>query len=279
MTTDREQLESERDFLLRSLDDLEVEREAGAIDEESYAQLHDDYTARAAATIRALRDGVDARPESPPPVSTKRRAAVIAGVVVFALVAGVALAAGLGARLPGQTASGNSQDQRLSAAATAIGKEITALQKQANANPDDYDVRLRLADAYARNNDLPTALKQWDAAISIDANRPEAHAQAGRALYLVSEQLTDKDEQAKLVSEAKAAFDKAIEVGPDYPDTYLFRAVLEAAILDPAAARADVEMFLAKAPADHPLRPNGLALQRQLTSASAPTSTTVPSSP
>jgi cytochrome c-type biogenesis protein CcmH/NrfG len=279
VTIDREQLESERDYLLQSLDDLEVEREAGAIDDESYAQLRDDYTARAAATIRALRDGVDARPEPPPPVAGKRRVAVIAAIVVFALVAGVALASALGARLPGQTASGNSQDDRVSAAATAIGEEIIRLQKQANASPDDYEARLRLADAYARNNDLPTALKQWDAAITISPDRPEAHAQAGRALYLVSEQLADRDQQAKLVSEAKAAFDKAIEVGPDYPDSYLFRAVLEAATIDQAAARADVEMFLLKAPTDHELRPNALALQRQLTSASAATSTTVPSSP
>ncbi len=58
----REQLEAERDFLLKSLDDLEAERAAGGIDEESYQALHDDYTARAAATIRTLRDGVDARP-------------------------------------------------------------------------------------------------------------------------------------------------------------------------------------------------------------------------
>jgi cytochrome c-type biogenesis protein CcmH/NrfG len=279
VTTDREELEAERDFLLQSLDDLETERESGGIDDESYAQLHDDYTARAAATIRALRDGVDARPPPPTRVTTKRRVAVIAAVVVFALVAGAALASALGARLPGQTASGNSQDQQVRAAAKAIGDEITSLQKQANAHPNDYDIRLRLADAYARNNDLPTALKQWDAAISIDANRPEAHAQAGRALYLVSEQLTDRDQQAKLVGEAKAAFDKAIEVGPDYPDSYLFRAVLEAATLDAGAARADVEMFLAKAPANHPLRANGVALQRQLTTAPQSTSTTVPSSP
>jgi hypothetical protein len=34
---------------------------------------------------------------------------VIAGVTVFAIVAGIALASALGARLPGQTASGNSQ--------------------------------------------------------------------------------------------------------------------------------------------------------------------------
>ena len=44
---------------MKSLDDLELEHESGGIDEESYTQLHDDYTARAAGVIRTLRDGVD----------------------------------------------------------------------------------------------------------------------------------------------------------------------------------------------------------------------------
>ena len=62
MIDDRDDLEQERDFLLKSLDDLETEHDSGGIDNESYQQLHDDYTARATATIHALRDGVDARP-------------------------------------------------------------------------------------------------------------------------------------------------------------------------------------------------------------------------
>ena len=74
-------LEQERDFLLQSLDDLEAERAAGTIDEESYTELHDDYTARAAATLRALRDGVDARPARPP-VPAARRVLVIGGLVL-----------------------------------------------------------------------------------------------------------------------------------------------------------------------------------------------------
>ena len=61
----RGHLEEERDFLLQSLDDLELEHESGGIDDDSYTELHDDYTARAAAVIRTLRDGVDARPEPP----------------------------------------------------------------------------------------------------------------------------------------------------------------------------------------------------------------------
>src|SRR5262245_62350089 len=98
----REELEREREFLLRSLDDLERERDKGSIDDESYERLHADYTGRAAAVIRALRDGVDARPVAPP-VSKRRRTLTFVGVVAFGVIAAVALAAALGARLPGQT--------------------------------------------------------------------------------------------------------------------------------------------------------------------------------
>jgi hypothetical protein len=48
------ELEEERDFLLRSLHDLEAEHDAGDIDDLDYQTLKDDYTTRAAATLRAL---------------------------------------------------------------------------------------------------------------------------------------------------------------------------------------------------------------------------------
>ncbi len=47
-------LEEERDFLLKSLEDLEAERAAGDISEADYVSLRDDYTARAAEVLRAL---------------------------------------------------------------------------------------------------------------------------------------------------------------------------------------------------------------------------------
>jgi tetratricopeptide (TPR) repeat protein len=47
-------LEDERDFCLRSLRDLEAERDAGDIDDADYEFLKDAYTARAAAALRAL---------------------------------------------------------------------------------------------------------------------------------------------------------------------------------------------------------------------------------
>src|SRR3954467_12545664 len=81
----RRQLEEERDFLMASLDDLELEHGSGGIDDESYAELHDDYTARAAAVIRTLRDGVDVTPPKPPgsPSRTRRRVVLVSLVLVF----------------------------------------------------------------------------------------------------------------------------------------------------------------------------------------------------
>ena len=51
---ERAALEEERDFLLASLDDLERERAAGDVDDHDYRTLRADYTARAAAVLRAL---------------------------------------------------------------------------------------------------------------------------------------------------------------------------------------------------------------------------------
>src|SRR4051812_28969641 len=156
----KRQLEEERDFLMQSLDDLELEHESGGIDDESYAELHDDYTARAAAVIRTLRDGVDVTPPPPPRSSqrTRRRVMLVTAVLVFAIAAGTSLAYALGARLPGQTSSGNSvaAPSTTNPAQAALSKKIDDLQTKVNASPDDYDLRLELADAYASNADLPT---------------------------------------------------------------------------------------------------------------------------
>ena len=47
-------LEIERDFLLKSLQDLEEEHEAGDVSEDDYTRLRDRYTARAAEVLRAI---------------------------------------------------------------------------------------------------------------------------------------------------------------------------------------------------------------------------------
>ena len=131
---------------MQSLDDLELEHESGGIDDESYAELHDDYTARAAGVIRTLRDGVDVTAPPPPrsPQRTRRRVLLVSVVLVFAIAVGTSLAYALGARLPGQTSSGNSAaaPSTTNAAQAALSKKIDDLQAKVNAAPDDYDLRL-----------------------------------------------------------------------------------------------------------------------------------------
>ena len=275
----RRQLEEERDFLMRSLDDLELERESGGIDDESYAELHDDYTARAAAVIRTLRDGVDVTPTRRPaaPDRARRRALLVAGVVVFAVLAGVSLAYALGARLPGQTSSGNSAaaPSTTNASAKALAAKITELENKVNAAKDDFDLRLQLARAYEENGDLTNTLKQSDAAITIDAKRPEGHANAARLLYLASSQVPNKDAQAQLVAQALAGFDEAIAVGPDYADAYYFRAVLYAATGDFARSQNDLQHALVLAPTGE-WSAQARQLLAQVTAALESPSTTVP---
>jgi tetratricopeptide (TPR) repeat protein len=250
----RAQLEEERDFLMKSLDDLELEKESGGIDDESYAALHDDYTARLAAALRSLRDDVDVVPKQPTPSRDRRRKrmALVAAVVVFALLAGVSLAYAVGARLPGQTGSGNSGSSLTSAqqkAQSQLKRQITSLQDQVNASPDDYDLRLKLSLAYERNSDVANALKQSDAAIAIDGNRPEVHSNSERLLFLISSNLPAKSAQQQYLAQALAGFSKAIEVGPDYADSYYFRAVLYyAALQDFARAQIDLQNYLLRAP-------------------------------
>lgn len=238
---DREELERERDFLLQSLDDLEAERAAGSIDDESYAALHDDYTARAAATLRALRDGVDARPARPP-ASWPRRGVVIGGLIAFAVIAAIALAAALGARLPGQTSSGNTE-----VTASDRRERLEAAVKE---NPGDVEAHLALARFLERDGDTFNALRAYDDALAVAPDNADALANAARLRYIVAGQLPSDEARTRYVEEARDLLDRAVSADPDYANAHYYRAVL---LLDPYgetdAAIAEFQRYLVLEPA------------------------------
>jgi len=241
----RVELEAERDFLLRSLDDLETERAAGGIDDESYRRLHEDYTARAAATIRALRDGKDARP-APEPISRRRRILTAGGMVVFVALAGLALAAALGARLPGQTSSGNAP------ASTPAKLSATQRRQQLQAavarNPQDIASRMLLAEFLESENNFAGALQQYDAIMTIDPANAVAEAQGGRILYLTAK-AAPPSQVADLDNRARARLDHAIQLNPQYADAHFFRAIILAEeFQDFTDAQNDLQHYLVLAP-------------------------------
>src|SRR5579884_1266794 len=164
---EREALEAERDFMLRSLDDLERNRAAGDIDDETYERLHADYTAKAAAVLRALRDGVDARPARPP-TSTARRVGVVAALLAFATAAAVALSFALGARLPGGEVTGDSQTT------TTAGSRVDSLKKATQEHPNDPQAHLAYARVLLAQQQYADALREYDATAKLDPKNAEA---------------------------------------------------------------------------------------------------------
>ncbi|MEX0666197.1 MAG: hypothetical protein WD598_15705 [Acidimicrobiia bacterium] len=239
----RAHLEDERDFLLRSLDDLEAERAAGGIDEESYAALHDDYTARAAAVIRALRDGIDARPNAPS-IPWGRRAAVIGAIAVFAIGSAVALATALGGRGAGETSSGNTGT---SSTRPERGNPRQELEAALERDPTNVNNRLLLASYLEEDDDLAGALEQYDEVIRLDPANAEAFAQSGRVLYLAA--AAAPEQAAGLVDEAMTRLDAAVEIDPEFPDARFFRAIILAnEFQDFAAAQGDLQRYLILAP-------------------------------
>lgn len=125
--TARAELEDERDFLLRSIADLDAERAVGDLSDDDHRALRDRYSARTAAVLRALEDLDDHRGSEPapepasspaPPPSAKgahpgparrRRRSVLGwgALGAFAAAAVVLVVAELTTRLPGQTATGS----------------------------------------------------------------------------------------------------------------------------------------------------------------------------
>jgi tetratricopeptide (TPR) repeat protein len=183
------ELEEQRDFLLRSLDDLEAERATGDIDERDYRTLRDDYTARAAEVLRAIDEGqavlTEARAARP-----RRPARVVAGAVVV-----VALAAGSGLLVA------RSSGDRLA------GDTITGDIRQTSSQ--------RLAEAFQlfQRGEALEAIKIFDEILAEDPDHREALAYRGWLLVL-----------AGLHEEGERYIDRAIDVAPRYPDPRFFKA-------------------------------------------------------
>ena len=264
MTIDPEVLDNERDFLLRSLDDLDAEHAEGNIDDETYERLKLDYTARAARVLHQL-DGDAVASEPKPPPKTGRRVFVGLSVVAFAVAASVALAYGLGARLPGQTITGQQVTTKEQQAGADRG--LQKLQAAVKANPNDPQAHLALARALMGNQDVPDALTEFSEAARLDPKNPEPFTYSGWLIRLQG----FPDDGLKLL-------DKAIEVDPQYADARAFKGII---LLrdkqDPEGAIAQFQRYLVRAP-DSPLAAQVRTLLAQAVEAGRTSSSTTSTS-
>ena len=199
-------LEDQRDFLLRSLDDLEREREAGDVDEHDYETLKDDYTARAARAIRAIESHQARLAAAQRPRSWRRTLAVGAGVVAFALLAGVLVAQASGRREAGDALTGEIRQST---------RELF-IEAQGLASQQRYD----------------EAIEVFDEILATQPDHAEALAYRGWAQYWSGD-----------ASGALETLTAAVEADPEYPDTFALLAVILSRSGAPAEALDVLDRF------------------------------------
>ncbi|MEY2418499.1 MAG: hypothetical protein QOG90_1179 [Actinomycetota bacterium] len=211
---DRSELTAEREFLLRSIADLDEEQAAGDLATEDFAALRDDYVARAAVVMRALEaDSVPATAPVPRDRNPRRTALVVVACVAVAGIAGVALAATVGSRQAGAPLTGSL--------------------------PESSGDRMARAEQLVQSNKILDALKVYDQIIKDDPKNAPALAERGWVTHAVP----------GFQQDGLGYIDRAIAADPSYAEAYFFRGmILWKDNHDPAAAVAEFRLFLANSP-------------------------------
>lgn len=183
------ELESERDFLLRSLDDLDAEFAAGDLEANDHTGLGDDYTRRLAEVARAIDEERAAFRDIDTKLGTGQRVITLVGVVLLAVLAGVLLARASGFRSPADSLTG------------AIRQSSSGLLSE--------------ADTLTREGRWPEAIDVYDQVLDVAPGNVEALTYRG----WLTARLGDPETGLFDISEAVA-------VDPEYPDARVFSAIL-----------------------------------------------------
>jgi tetratricopeptide (TPR) repeat protein len=210
------ELQERKDFLLRSIDDLEREHEAGDLTDADYNLLHRDYSRRAADVLKEL-DGVDApTAQAEPPTELElaiaRKARLLrvfawAGIAAFAVFSGVAVAKIAGLR---------------------TGKDsLTGTVRSAGANTTSAKVEQLIRTGRDKMaTDPVTAIRSFDEAVALDPTQVEALTYGGWLLRLVSRSASSDSERTELLNGALERLDRAINADPGYADARAFRGII-----------------------------------------------------
>jgi tetratricopeptide (TPR) repeat protein len=242
---ERVELEDERAFLLASLRDLDVERDAGDISVEDYSLLRDRYTVRAAEVLRAL--AAEERPSSQasptgewgdeaiavtgsagelrPGTHRRRRRRVVVAVgalVAFGAAAVVAVLSATGSRLPGATATGS----------PSLG-QAQQIQR-----------RLDQAATLEGSGQLSQALDLYHQVLAEDPTQAQALAESGWLEFQAGVQAKD----ASVVSKAQQTEEAAVRADPGAYAAHLYLGSMLLAEGDAQGAVTEYRSFLA----DHP---------------------------
>ena len=217
----------EREFLLRSIADLDKEFEAGDVDEIDYQRLRDSYVARAAALLgppKKQKPKVEA-----PKRKWQRTAAILVIVGVVSLGIGWAAFRNTGFRAPGDGLTGDARQDSSNLIVRAqgfTGQAQTALQQ------GDPQKAIEL---------FERAIASYNEALALSPNNVQAITYRSWVFHTIA--VNSETEIAnKLDAESFAGLSEAIAIDPNYPDARVFRAILNRNSGNYAAARSDLRV-------------------------------------
>ena len=221
-------LEEERDFLLRSLEDLEREHAAGDVDDSDFEELKDDYTARAAAAIRAIEDRTAAVKSLLPQRNWQRTALGLVLVGALAVGASWLVFRNAGTRAPGQGLTGD------------IRQDSSNLILQAQGLTGQAQASLQAGDSTKALKQFESAVQAYDKALEISPENVQAMTYRGWVLHTIALS-SELSVAADLDRQALEYLDEAIAIDPLYSDARVFRAILERNAGEFGAAKADLD--------------------------------------
>jgi len=197
-------LEEQREFLLASLEDLEMEYAAGDLGDADYRALKANYTIRAAGVIRSIeaKTAADAAPRQ----SWGRIAAWVAGIVATATIAGVLVAQFSGSRSVGDSLTGSIR---------TTSRELLVDAQQAFGS-----------------GDLEEAIDIYDDVLEIQPSSTEALAYKAWALRLSGD-----------LESAVPLIEDAVAIDPAYPDARVFGAVIALDLGEVALATSHLDVY------------------------------------
>jgi cytochrome c-type biogenesis protein CcmI len=227
-------LEEQRRFLQQSLSDLEREHDAGDLDDEDYETLKRDYETRLAVVSRAVEDGHAELAANQRPSNPRRTAAIVAGVVVFALLCGFFVARAAGRRDPGNTVTGDiSQTARerntqcLNEARDDPAKAIACYTSVLADAPQNVEALTYRGWIRFVSGDVH-GIADLQQAVNLDGNYPDVHAFLAIVLF-----------RAGCVTDAQAELHRLDALNPSpliAQQVAALRAQVQQALANPASA-------------------------------------------
>jgi cytochrome c-type biogenesis protein CcmH len=211
-------LQVERETIIRSLQELEMELSQGRMDQADYERLKATDERRLLHLLDKLdtfKDATQHETEDQKKVASKRKSwvpAIASGMVV--LLASIGIYGALQFKAA----------QKLMAVEAQMGggpnpmEMVAKLEKRLKDNPDDLQGQIMAGRSYQALNRIPEAKKAWEKVLELDPKQHEAHYNLG-VIQIETRQIDDPE----IFKQALAHFDIVLSDLPNQPAVNWYR--------------------------------------------------------